>query len=84
MAFSGTAVVRGRGEGIVVATGMDSQIGRIATMLDQQDAPTPLQQQIAWLGRWLGIAVVVLSALIVGAVLVTAEERTFDTTVDAR
>ena len=83
MAFSGTAVVRGRGEGLVVATGMDSQIGRIATMLDQQDAPTPLQQQIAWLGRWLGIAVVVLSALIVGAVLVTAETRTFATTVDA-
>ncbi len=83
MAFSGTAVVRGRGEGVVVATGMDSQIGRIATMLDQQDAPTPLQQQIAWLGRWLGIAVVVLSALIVGAVLINAETHTFETTVDA-
>ena len=83
MAFSGTAVVRGRGEAVVVATGMDSQIGRIASMLDQEDAQTPLQQQIAWLGRWLGIAVVVLSALIVGAVLLTAETRTFDTTVDA-
>jgi Ca2+-transporting ATPase len=83
MAFSGTAVVRGRGEGVVVATGMDSQIGRIATMLDQEDAPTPLQQQIAWLGRWLGIVVVVMSALIVGAVLVTAEARNFDTTVNA-
>jgi Ca2+-transporting ATPase len=84
MAFSGTAVVRGRGEAIVVATGMASQIGRIASMLDQQgDDQTPLQQQVAWLGRWLGIAVVVLSALIVGAVLVTAESRSFATTVDA-
>ncbi len=83
IAFSGTAVVRGRGEAVVVATGMNSQIGRIATMLDQEDSPTPLQQQIAWLGRWLGIAVVVLSALIVGAVLITAETRSFATTVDA-
>ncbi len=83
MAFSGTAVVRGRGEAIVVATGMSSQIGRIATMLDQDDGQTPLQQQISWLGRWLGIAVVALSALIVGAVILTAETRTFDTTVDA-
>ncbi len=84
MAFSGTAVVRGRGEAVVVATGMESQIGRIASMLDQQgEDQTPLQQQVAWLGRWLGIAVVVLSALIVGAVLVTAESRSFATTVDA-
>jgi magnesium-transporting ATPase (P-type) len=83
MAFSGTAVVRGRGEAVVIATGMNSQIGRIATMLDQEDAQTPLQQQIAWLGRWLGIAVVALSAMIVGAVLLTAETRSFDTTVDA-
>ena len=83
MAFSGTAVVRGRGEGVVVAAGMDSQIGRIATMLDQDDPETPLQQQISWLGRWLGIAVMVLSAVIIAAVLVTSEIRDFDTTVDA-
>ncbi len=84
MAFSGTAVVRGRGEGVVVATGMRTEIGRIATMLDQQDDKvTPLQQQVAWLGRQLGIAVVVLSALVVAAVVITADVRSFDTIVDA-
>ncbi len=83
MVFSGTAVVGGRGEAVVVATGMNSQIGRIATMLDQGDDQTPLQRQVAWLGRWLGVAVVVLSAVIVVAVILTAETRSFDTTVDA-
>ena len=83
MVFSGTAVVGGRGEAVVTATGMNSQIGRIATMLDQGDDQTPLQRQIAWLGRWLGIAVVVLSAMIVAAVILTAETRSFDSTVDA-
>jgi Ca2+-transporting ATPase len=83
MVFSGTAVVGGRGEAVVVATGMSSQIGRIATMLDQGDDQTPLQRQIAWLGRWLGISVVVLSAVIVAAVIVSAETHSFDTTVDA-
>jgi Ca2+-transporting ATPase len=84
MAFSGTAVVRGRGEGVVVATAMGTEIGRIATLLEAQDeGATPLQQQVAWLGRMLGIVVVVLSAVVVGAVLVTAERHSFEATVDA-
>lgn len=84
MAFSGTAVVRGRAEGIVVATAMDTELGRIASMLDQQeDKPTPLQEQVAWLGRQLGVAVVGLSAIVVAAVMFTAEDRSFDSTVDA-
>ena len=84
MAFSGTAVVRGRGEGVVVATAMGTEIGRIATMIEDQDeGSTPLQQQVAWLGRVLGVVVVLLSAIVVGAVLITAEEHSFDRTVDA-
>jgi Ca2+-transporting ATPase len=84
MAFSGTAVVRGRGEGVVVATAMGTEIGRIATLLEEQDeGATPLQQQVAWLGRVLGIVVVALSAVVVGAVLVTAERHSFEATVDA-
>jgi magnesium-transporting ATPase (P-type) len=84
MAFSGTAVVRGRGEGVVVATGMGTEIGRIATLIDQQDeGHTPLQQQVAWLGRQLGIVVVLLSAVVVGAMILTAESRSFDNLIDA-
>jgi magnesium-transporting ATPase (P-type) len=84
MAFGGTAVVRGRGEGIVVATGMATEIGRIAALLDGQDeGTTPLQEQIAWLGRQLGIAVVVLSAVVVGAIVLTATNRSFSGVVEA-
>ncbi len=84
MVYSGTAVVRGRGEGVVVATGMHTEIGRIARMLDDRDdKTTPLQEQVAWLGRQLGIAVVVLSALVVAAVIATADDRSFDATVEA-
>ncbi|MDJ0767336.1 MAG: cation-translocating P-type ATPase [Ilumatobacter sp.] len=84
MAFSGTAVVRGRGEALVVATGMDTEIGRIATLIgEQEEGETPLQRQVSWLGRQLGITVVVLSAIVVGAVVITAESRTFDSIVDA-
>jgi P-type Ca2+ transporter type 2C len=84
MVFNGTAIVRGRGVGVVVATAMDTEIGRIATLLDQGEAAeTPLQAQISWLGRQLGIAVVVLSAIVVGAVVATADDRSFAAVVDA-
>ena len=84
MVFNGTGVVRGRGRAVVVATGMDAEIGRIATLLDQTtEEATPLEQQIAWLGRVLGITVVVLAAVVVAAIVLTAETRTATTVVDA-
>ena len=84
MAFSGTAVVRGRGVGVVVATALDTQIGRIAELLDvDDDRDTPLQREIRWLGRQLGIAVVALSAVVVAAIIATADDRTFSAIVDA-
>ena len=73
MAYNGTAVVRGRGRGVVVATSMDTEIGRIATLLDSAtEERTPLQQQIAWLGKALGITVVILAAVVVTAILVAS------------
>ncbi len=73
MSYNGTAVVRGRGRGVVVATSMDTEIGRIASLLDSAtEERTPLQQQIAWLGRALGITVVVLAAIVVAAILVSS------------
>ena len=56
MAYAGTHVTYGRGRGLVVATGMDRQIGHIAAML--QEAPptvTPLQRNLAGLGKLLGV-----------------------------
>lgn len=84
MAFRGTAVVRGRAVAVVVATGMRSEIGRIAALLGPDEhEDTPLQRQISWLGRQLGVTVVVLSAIVVAAVVATADTRSFTTIVEA-
>ena len=59
MAYQGTVVTAGRGEGMVVATGMSTEVGRIAEMLSTQDSgKTPLQKKLAQLGKLLGLAAV--------------------------
>ncbi|NND73715.1 MAG: cation-translocating P-type ATPase [Ilumatobacter sp.] len=74
MVFNGTAVSRGRGRGVVVATGMATEIGRIASMLDATTQErTPLQQQIDWLGKMLGVAVIALSSVVVAAIVATSD-----------
>ena len=65
MAFSGTAVTYGRGRGVVVATGMDTAIGRIAELLQQgEDEDTPLQKRLAQLGKWLAVAAIIICVLV--------------------
>jgi P-type Ca2+ transporter type 2C len=55
---AGTVVVRGRGRAVVTATGADSAMGRIATLLDTTAVLTPLQRRLVGLGRVLaGVAV---------------------------
>jgi len=84
MVYNGTAAVRGRGRGVVVATAMDTEIGRIAALLEPTgDGRTPLQQQIAWLGRALGITVVILAAIVVVAVLVASPTSNAADVIDA-
>ncbi|MGH9116520.1 MAG: cation-translocating P-type ATPase [Acidimicrobiales bacterium] len=74
MVFSGTAVTRGRGRAVVTATGMATEIGRIATLLEQtEEERTPLQREIDLVGRVLGLAVIVIAAIVVGAVLLTSD-----------
>jgi P-type Ca2+ transporter type 2C len=65
MAFMSTMITYGRGKGIVVATGMHTQIGQIAEMIQAvEEEPTPLQVKLDQLGRWLGIAALTLCALV--------------------
>jgi Ca2+-transporting ATPase len=65
MAFSGTLVTRGRGTGIVVATGTQSELGRIATLLREKGLTrTPLQLRLARFGKRLGAAILVVCAVI--------------------
>jgi magnesium-transporting ATPase (P-type) len=74
MVFSGTAVTRGRGTAIVTATGMASEMGRIAGMLESAgEESTPLQREIAHVGRALGLAVIAVAAVVVTAILLTSD-----------
>jgi Ca2+-transporting ATPase len=64
-AFMGTIVNYGRGRGLVVATGMYTQIGIIAEMLQSvQNEPTPLQRRLDSLGKALGWAALAVCALV--------------------
>ena len=62
MAYSSTNVSYGRGEGVVVATGQATEIGKIASMLEGDNELTPMQKSLAVLGKLLGIIAVVLCA----------------------
>lgn len=65
MAFMSTLTTYGRGEGVVVATAMDTEIGRIAKILDEDvDGLTPLQKRLEELGKTLGILAIGICALI--------------------
>ncbi len=65
MAYMGTTVTYGRANGVVVATGMDTEIGHIATLLNEvEDEKTPLQEKIGKLGKQLGTISVIIVALI--------------------
>lgn len=75
MAFKSTPVVFGRGMGVVVATGMATEIGMIARMLQsEEEVKTPLQQRLARFGRNLAIVVLLLCAVFFIAGLLRGEE----------
>ena len=64
-AFMGTLVNYGRGQGIVVSTGMQTQIGMIADMLQtMEDEETPLQRKLDQLGKSLGIGALLICGLV--------------------
>ncbi len=58
MAYSGTLVTHGQGSGVVVATGEQTEIGRISTLVSEvESVTTPLLRQMAQFGRWLTLAI---------------------------
>ncbi|MBI4159122.1 calcium-translocating P-type ATPase, PMCA-type [Candidatus Woesearchaeota archaeon] len=74
MVFSGTTIVNGRGKGIAVATGMNSEVGKIAKMIQEEEEQTPLQKKLDKLGTSLGIAVIVIAFVILGTGIFRGED----------
>jgi len=65
MAFLGTAITYGRGLSVVTATGMQTELGHIATMIQAVESePTPLQRRMAQLGKGLAVAALALVSLV--------------------
>jgi len=60
MAFKGTFVTYGRGLGVVINTGMQTELGRIAKMLQEDETLTPLQQRMVSFGKKLSVMVLFL------------------------
>jgi P-type Ca2+ transporter type 2C len=74
MAFKGTAVTYGRATGIAVATGMETELGQIAALLQSRSpGPTPLQRRLAVLGRWLAAAALTVCAVVFVVGILTGE-----------
>jgi len=65
MVFSGCSITYGTATAVVTATGMDTEMGKIANLLDSEaDTQTPLQQKLAQLGKYLGIVALAACAVI--------------------
>jgi Ca2+-transporting ATPase len=65
LAFKGTHVTRGRGAGVVVRTGAATELGRVAGLLEREEAArTPLQDRLARFGRQLALAVLAICAVV--------------------
>jgi len=73
--FMSTLVTYGRGTGIVTETGMDTVMGNIARMIQEDiQEDTPLQRKLAQLGKFLGTACLVICAIVFGLGLLRGEE----------
>jgi Ca2+-transporting ATPase len=76
MVWSGTAVTYGHGRALVTATGMTTEMGRIAGLLGEtRDEATPLQRELDRLGKLLGVAVLALAVVMIATIVVVEEVR---------
>lgn len=75
MAYMSTTVTYGRGKGVVVETGHGTEIGKIATAIQSyEDEATPLQNQLNQLGKFLGIATIIICIIVFAVGLLQGRE----------
>jgi len=75
MLFKGTTITRGAGKGIVVTTGMKTELGKIAGMIEEAEvALTPLQKKLDHFGKVLGVVVIFVCILVFGAGVLRGED----------
>ncbi len=68
MVYSGTIITSGRGEAVVAGTGMQTEIGRIAALIQEvEQEETPLQKKLDQLGKWLGAVTLIIAAIVFAA-----------------
>src|SRR4051812_16910068 len=76
MIYSGTSATYGRGRAVVVATGMRTEMGRIAGLLAHVPAEhTPLQKELDYVGKLLGVVVVVIAVVMITTIIVVEHVR---------
>jgi P-type Ca2+ transporter type 2C len=77
MTFSGTVVSYGRGTGVAIATGMRTEFGKIASMLqDVKEEDTPLEKNLAKVGKWLAYICIAVVIIIVALQLIFSTGHT--------
>lgn len=74
LAYKATMITVGRGKGLVVATGMNTEIGKIASLLQVGDPTTPLQKRMTDFGKKLSYIILLICALLFGIGLLRGEE----------
>lgn len=74
LAFKGTFITNGRGEGIVVQTGMETEMGKIARLLAGEDSTTPLQKRMTAFGKKLSVVVLGICIVIFATGYLRGEE----------
>ena len=76
MIFSGTAATYGHGRAVVTATGMQTEMGRIAGLLKETtEEATPLQKELDHVGRVLGVLVIIIAVAMIGTILLVEDVR---------
>jgi len=75
LAYSGTSVTYGRGTGMVVATGMETEFGKIASLIQTaEEVRTPLQRRLTVFGKYLALAAIAISFIVFATGILRGED----------